>query len=59
MAPQQRVFISSASRQGSHMLTSLTGADGYILLEPGQKLKAGERVDVFRCDSLREPMFSG
>ena len=41
------------------MLTSLTGADGYILLEPGQKLKAGERVDVFRCDSLREPMFSG
>ncbi len=57
--PNSGYFISNASRQGSHMLTSLTGADGYILLEPGQKLKAGERVDVYRYDSLREPLFSG
>lgn len=49
-------FINHAARQGSHMLTSLTSADGYIILEPGQKLSAGERVDVHRYDFLREPV---
>ncbi len=42
------------------MVISLSGAAVYILLEPGQKFKAGERVDVFRYDySIREPVFSG
>lgn len=48
--------IRHAARQGSHMLTSLTHADGYIILEPGQELKAGDRIDVFRYDFLREPV---
>lgn len=48
--------IRHAAKQGSHMLTSLTQADGYIILEPGQELRAGERIDVFRYDFLREPV---
>jgi molybdopterin biosynthesis enzyme len=38
------------------MLTSLAHADGYIILEPGQKLCAGERIDVYRYDFSREPV---
>ena len=34
-------------RQGSHMLTSIVEADGYIALEPGFSLKAGDITDVF------------
>jgi molybdopterin molybdotransferase len=48
--------IKNAARQGSHMLTSLTDADGYIILQPGERLKAGERIDVYRYDFLREPV---
>ncbi|MEE4243705.1 MAG: gephyrin-like molybdotransferase Glp [Desulfopila sp.] len=53
--PNSGYFITHAARQGSHMLTSLTQADGYIILEPGQRLRAGERIDVYRYDFLREP----
>jgi molybdopterin molybdotransferase len=53
--PNSGYYITHAARQGSHMLTSLTQADGYIILEPGQTLKAGERIDVYRYDFLREP----
>ncbi len=53
--PNSGYFITHAARQGSHMLTSLTQADGYIILEPGQTLQAGERIDVYRYDFLREP----
>ncbi len=48
--------IRHAAKQGSHMLTSLTHADGYIILEPGQEIQAGERIDVFHYDFLREPV---
>jgi len=39
--------IGALERQGSHMLTSLTGAAGYVLLQPGQRIAAGEQVQVF------------
>lgn len=48
--------IYNAAKQGSHMLTSLAHADGYIILEAGENLKAGERIDVYRYDFLREPV---
>lgn len=48
--------IYNAAKQGSHMLTSLAHADGYLILEPGEHLKAGERTDVYRYDFLREPV---
>ena len=34
-------------RQGSHMLTSIVEADGYIALNPGNTIKKGEISDVF------------
>lgn len=46
--------ITHAAKQGSHMLTSLAHGDGYIILEPGQELNPGERIDVYRYDFLRE-----
>ena len=48
--------ITHAAKQGSHMLTSLAHADGYIILEPGETLKEGQRIDVYRYDYLREPV---
>ncbi len=48
--------ITSANRQGSHMLTSLSESDGYIILESGQTLKKNSRIDVYRYDFLREPV---
>ncbi len=38
------------------MLTSLTEADGYIVMEPGQNLLKGERTDVYRYDFRRDPV---
>lgn len=54
--PNGGYCITSAEKQGSHMLTSLADADGYIILEPGQTLKSGERIDVYRYDFRREPV---
>ncbi len=34
------------ARQGSHMLTSVSDANGFILLEVGQALKKGDKVEV-------------
>lgn len=48
--------ITHSEKQGSHMLTSLSEADGYIILEPGQILQRGERGDVYRYDFRREPV---
>ncbi len=48
--------ITSNEKQGSHMLTSLANADGYIILEPEQRLQAGDRIDVFQYDIRREPV---
>ncbi len=38
--------IYSLERQGSHMLTSLTEADGFVVLEPGRGVQTGEPVEV-------------
>ena len=47
--------ITSAEKQGSHMLTSLADADGYIILEPGQTVLADDRIEMYQYDFRREP----
>lgn len=54
--PHGGYCITHAAKQGSHMLTSLSEADGYIILGPGQTLKEGERSDVYRYDFRRDPL---
>ncbi|MDF1579074.1 MAG: molybdopterin molybdotransferase MoeA [Desulfurivibrionaceae bacterium] len=49
-------LISDPEKQGSHMLTSLAHADGYLILEPGQTLRAGEQGRVYLYDFRREPL---
>jgi len=39
--------ITKVGRQGSHMLSSIVHADGYIKLEPGQRLERDDLVQVF------------
>jgi len=39
--------VTPLRKQGSHMLSSMTGADGYLLLDPGDTLAAGDIVTVF------------
>lgn len=34
-------------RQGSHMLTSIAAADGYVHLGPGEVMETGDAVEVF------------
>jgi molybdopterin molybdotransferase len=35
------------TQQGSHMLSTIVHADGYIVLEPGQILEPESLVEVF------------
>ena len=46
--------IISAEKQGSHMLTSVTGSNGYIILAPGEHVRAETRCEVHCYDSKRE-----
>ena len=39
--------IIDIRKQGSHMLSSIVKADGYIILEPGTSVQPGEAVNVF------------
>lgn len=39
--------ITEYSKQGSHMLSSVTNADGYIILEPGERLPPGGLREVY------------
>jgi len=39
--------ITDIKKQGSHMLSSIVNADGYIILEPGAKVPTGDAVNVF------------
>ena len=39
--------IIDIKKQGSHMLSSIVNADGYIILEPGKAIQSGETVNVF------------
>lgn len=45
--PRKMPRISPLPKQGSHMLTSISDAGGFILLEVGASLAEGEIVDVF------------
>lgn len=45
--PNEVTLISEVAQQGSHMLSSIVNADGYIVLEPGETLKPGNLVEVF------------
>lgn len=40
-------LLRPIEKQGSHMLTSIAKADGFIILEPGQQIKAGEIAEVY------------
>ena len=48
--------ITNAEKQGSHMLTSLADADGYVIVDSGQTLRAGEIVSVYCYDFRRDPL---
>lgn len=52
--PNGGYLISDAAKQGSHMLTSLSESDGYIILTPGQAVQKGQRIDVYQYDYTRE-----
>jgi len=39
--------IVDIKKQGSHMLSSIVNADGYIIVEPGTAVNAGEAVNAF------------
>ncbi len=39
--------IRPISQQGSHMLSSIVGADGYIVVEPDSTIAPGELTEVF------------
>ncbi|HBI16362.1 MAG TPA: hypothetical protein DDY20_12785 [Desulfobulbaceae bacterium] len=54
--PNGGYYISHVEKQGSYMLTSLSDTDGYIIVGPGQTLKAGTRIDVYRYDFRRDPV---
>ncbi len=54
--PNGGYLFSDAAKQGSHMLTSLPGSDGYIILPLGQTNKRGRRIDVYQYGYMREPV---
>lgn len=45
--PNEVARINEIAQQGSHMLSSIVNADGYIVLEPGEKLSPGSLVEVY------------
>lgn len=45
--PNSVPTIRPIPQQGSHMLSSIVGADGYIVVEPGESLAPGELTEVF------------
>jgi molybdopterin molybdotransferase len=45
--PNELAVIREMARQGSHMLSSIVHADGYIVLEPGEVLEADGLIEVF------------
>ncbi len=40
-------LVTSLPKQGSHMLTTLTGADGFVVLEENESIPKGEMVRVY------------
>lgn len=45
--PNELALIREMERQGSHMLSSIVHADGYIVLEPGEVLEENGLIEVF------------
>jgi len=45
--PGEVPLLLEASKQGSHMLSSITSADGYIILEPDERLEPGSLKEVY------------
>ncbi|NOX87936.1 MAG: hypothetical protein GXO77_02845, partial [Calditrichaeota bacterium] len=39
--------IEPLKKQGSHMITSVSQADGYVILEPEKTLSEGDLVEVY------------
>ena len=44
--PNELTVIQELAHQGSHMLSSIVHADGYIVLEPGDILEPGDLIEV-------------
>ena len=45
--PNKIARITEATHQGSHMLSSIVHADGYIVLRPGETVEPGGLTEVF------------
>lgn len=45
--PNEIARIKEVAQQGSHMLSSIVHADGYIILEPGETLSPGGLIEVY------------
>ncbi len=45
--PHEITVIKEMAQQGSHMLSTIVHADGYIVLQPEETLNPGELTDVF------------
>ena len=45
--PNEVPVIKEIAQQGSHMLSTIVHADGYIILDPGVTLENGELTEVF------------
>lgn len=39
--------LTEVEKQGSHMLSSITSADGYIIMDPGETLEPGSLKEVY------------
>ena len=44
--PNELTVIRELAQQGSHMLSSIVHADGYIVLDPGEALEPGDLIEV-------------
>jgi molybdopterin molybdotransferase len=44
---EQEFIVFPLARQGSHMISSIAAADGYIILPGGSKFSKGELLEVF------------
>ena len=44
--PNQLALVKEVSHQGSHMLSSIAHADGYLVLQPGEVLQPGSLKEV-------------
>ena len=44
--PNQLALVKEVGHQGSHMLSSIAHADGYVVLQPGESLQPGSLKEV-------------